>query len=133
MTTRAHVFVFVVVLLSIAFVGLLIRRRYVRSKYGLLWALVSAALVPLALWPDLLEEISDWLGVAYAPTTFLVFALAFVLLVLVHYSFELTRLEERVRTLAEEVAMRELESQTPARPDHEVDSEGPDEEPDDGD
>lgn len=111
MTTRAHIFLFVLTFVSLGFIGLLIRRRYVRSKYGLLWVLVGVALVPLALWPTLLDRISDAIGVAYAPTTFLVVALAFVLLILVHYSFELTRLEERVRTLAEEIAMRELEDE----------------------
>jgi hypothetical protein len=41
----------------------------------------------------------------YSPTIFLLLAVGFLFLVVVHYSWELSRLENRTRTLAEELAL----------------------------
>ena len=50
-------------------------------------------------------SVSEWLGVLYSPTIFLLLAVGFLFLVVVHYSWELSRLENRTRTLAEELAL----------------------------
>jgi hypothetical protein len=62
-------------------------------------------LLPLAAVPGVLNTLSDWLGVFYSPTIFLLVAVGFLFLVVVHYSWELSRLENRTRTLAEELAL----------------------------
>ena len=62
-------------------------------------------LLPLAVVPSVLNTVSEWLGVLYSPTIFLLLAVGFLFLVVVHYSWELSRLENRTRTLAEELAL----------------------------
>jgi Uncharacterized conserved protein (DUF2304) len=59
----------------------------------------------LAAVPGVLNTVSEWLGVLYSPTIFLLLAVGFLFLVVVHYSWELSRLENRTRTLAEELAL----------------------------
>ena len=105
MSTRAHVAVLVVTIVTVALVFRLVGSRQIRSKYGLLWIALSGAMLVVAAFPGLLDSISDLLGVAYPPTAFLLLALAFVLLVIVHYSWELSRTETRLRALAEELAL----------------------------
>jgi hypothetical protein len=66
---------------------------------------IGLLMLPLAAVPGVLNNISDRLGVLYSPAIFLLFAVGFLFLVVVHYSWELSRLENRTRTLAEELAL----------------------------
>lgn len=87
----------------------LIRRRELREKYAILWFLLGATMVNLAAFPELLEWAADRLGVI-EPANLLFFVAVLVLfLVVVHLSWELSRLERKTRRLAEEVAILSLE------------------------
>jgi len=105
MSTAAHVLVLLIVIGAIVFILGLLRQRRLRGKYALLWVGVGVLLFLFALFPDVLVPISDWVGIGYEPATFFLAAIAFLFLLVVHYSFELSRLEERTRTLAEELAL----------------------------
>jgi hypothetical protein len=102
---QAHVLVIIATIVVGFFILRLVRARQLRSKYALLWATIGLLLLPLAAVPGVLNTVSDWLRVAYSPTIFLLFAVGFLFLVVVHYSWELSRLENRTRTLAEELAL----------------------------
>jgi hypothetical protein len=104
-TLRAHVLAIVATFVAIAFILRLVRLRQLRSKYALLWLVTALLLLPLGIAPQLLEPIASWVGVDYAPTAFLVLGLGYLFLVVVHFSWELSRLETRVRLLAEELAL----------------------------
>ena len=105
MTTRAHIFLFVVTLGSVLFTVRLVRTRRLAAKYSMLWLSIGMILVVLAAFPSLLVYVSDRMGVAYAPAAFLLMAIAFLFLLVVHFSWELSRMEERSRRLAEEIAL----------------------------
>jgi hypothetical protein len=105
-STRAHVLVLIVTLSMIVFILRLVRLRQLRSKYALIWLITAIVLLPLGLFPGVLEPIANWLGVDYAPTAFAFVAVGFLFLVVVHFSWELSRLETRVRKLAEELALQ---------------------------
>lgn len=105
LSTRAHVFVVVVTLLSIVFIVRLVRRHHLRSKYSLLWITVALVLATVAIFPGLLARVSRSVGVYYPPATFLILAVGFLFLIVVHFSWEFSRSEERIRVLAEEVAL----------------------------
>jgi hypothetical protein len=109
LTTRAHVLIGFVTIGALAFILRLLRRGQLRSKYAVLWIAAIVPLGLLAVWPGLLTWLSDQAGVFYPPTLFLLAAVAFLFLVVVHFSWELSRLEERSRTLAEEVALLRTE------------------------
>jgi hypothetical protein len=109
MTLRTHVLVLAVTIVAFLFIFRLVRHRQLRSKYALLWLVIGVALLPLAAFPAVLDTVSDWFGVDYAPTTFLFLATGFLFLVAVQFSWELSRLELRVRTIAEEVALLRAE------------------------
>ncbi|UNX55762.1 DUF2304 domain-containing protein [Georgenia sp. TF02-10] len=87
----------------------LLRSRQMREKYATTWVLVCAVVLVLAVFPGLLEGAADLLGIATPVNlVFFVGALA-LLLISVQYSVELSRLEERTRTLAEEAAILRAE------------------------
>ena len=105
MSIRAYVLVLVSTLVTLGVIVKQVRQRKLRAKYALLWLAVGVALLPLALVPDLLDRISALVGVAYGPALLLVIGLAFFALLSLHFSYELSRLEERTRVLAEEAAL----------------------------
>ena len=49
--------------------------------------------------------VSDLFGISYPPATFMLLALSFLLILVLHFSWELSRLEDRTRALAEEHAL----------------------------
>ncbi len=105
MSGRAYVVVVIVTLAMVVGIVRQVRMRRLRAKYALLWLAVGAAITPIALIPDLLDRIATFLGVAYGPAVLLMFGLGFFALLSLHFSCELTRLEERTRVLAEETAL----------------------------
>lgn len=105
MSTRAHVTIAFITLLGLAFVFRLVRRSQLKSKYTVLWLGASTVIVLMVLFPSLLTHLSRLLGIYYPPATFLAIAVGVLFLIVVHYSWELSRSEERVRVLAEEVGL----------------------------
>ena len=83
----------------------MLRRRQLREKYAVLWLLTGAATVPLAFFPGALDVVARELGVVDPPNLVLFLGIVFLLLVCVHLSWEVSRLEEETRVLAEEVAL----------------------------
>ena len=102
---QAHILVIVATVITAFFILRLERAHQLRSKYALLWLVIGLMLLILAAVPGVLNTFSEWLGVLYSPTLFLLLAVGFLFFVVVHYSWELSRLENRTRTLAEELAL----------------------------
>ena len=87
----------------------MLRRKKLREKYAVFWALVAVATLVVATFPSTLVHVSALVGVA-VPANLLFFLASMLLLaVSVQHSAELSRIEERTRVLAEEVALLRLE------------------------
>jgi hypothetical protein len=86
----------------------LLRRKHLREKYAILWVVVAVMTLLVAAFPQIIYWASDLVGVA-VPANLLFFVASMVLLgISVHHSYELGRLEDRSRILAEEVALLRL-------------------------
>lgn len=109
MNIRAHALVVLVTLSCLLFIVRLLRRRQLRAKYAMLWASLGIAIAILAAFPPILDRVSMWLGIFYAPATLFLGATVLLFLIAVHFSWELSRQEDRIRSLAEEVALLRLE------------------------
>ena len=117
MTWQAHVVVVVLAAIPALFVLRLVRRRALRAKYSMLWLAVAGLLLLSALFPFVVDEVTSWFGIENQPAVYLMIAIIFLLVVVMHFSWELSRLEERTRTLAEEIALLRA-----ARPETEVEA-----------
>jgi hypothetical protein len=97
---------------SLVTLGLLfemMRRHRLREKYAVFWALIAVLTLVVAAVPQLLTWAASLVGVA-VPANLLFFAASMLLLVVsVQHSSELGSLEEKTRTLAEEVALLRME------------------------
>jgi hypothetical protein len=105
MSFRAHVIIAILTLVGLAFVVRMVRRHRLKSTYTMLWLSASVVLVVLVAFPTLLTHVSSAVGIYYPPATFLAIAVGVLFLIVVQFSWELSRLEERARVLAEESAL----------------------------
>lgn len=86
----------------------MLRRRRLREKYAVFWGLVALLTLIVAGFPGVLTFFAELVGVA-VPANLLFFVASMTLMVIsVQHSWELGRLEDRSRTLAEEVAFLSL-------------------------
>jgi hypothetical protein len=109
LTGGAHLFIALVTAAAIVFVLRMVRRRQLAGKYALLWIAAAVPLGVLAAFPGLLTWVAEQVGVFYPPALFLLLAVAFLFAIVVQFSYELSRLSERTRRLAEEIALLRAE------------------------
>jgi hypothetical protein len=84
----------------------LIRGRRLKERYALLWLVTGAVLLVLSAWRDGLNTIAGWLGVSgYPPAILFAAATLFVIVVLLHYSTVLSKLDDESTVLAQELAL----------------------------
>ena len=84
----------------------LIRGRRLKERYALLWLVTGVVLLVLAVWRDGLNTIAGWLGVSgYPPAILFAAAILFVIIVLLHYSTVLSKLDDENTLLAQELAI----------------------------
>jgi hypothetical protein len=87
----------------------LLRRRQLAEKYSVLWLVVGILLLVFTAFPGLLTSLSSALGVA-VPTNLMFFVgILFLVGVVLHLSWEVSRLENETRKLAEDLAILQLE------------------------
>lgn len=99
----------------------LVRRRKLSERYALLWMTAASALLVLAVWQRLLYDVSRAVGIYYPPTTFLLIAFGFALLLLLNFSIASSRLAGETRVLAQRLALLEMQLDLAKRPSPEGD------------
>ena len=105
-----------IVILGAAVVGLfviltvlLLVQRKLREKYAVLWVGVGVLTILTLAWPNLLIQLTAFVGVELPVNLLFGIAILLLLGVTFHLSWELSRLEERMRRLAEETAIQRAE------------------------
>ncbi len=84
----------------------LIRGRRLKERYALLWLVTGVVLLVLSVWREGLNTIAGWLGVSgYPPAILFAAAILFVIVVLLHYSTVLSKLDDESTLLAQELAI----------------------------
>ena len=83
----------------------LVRLKALKAKYSILWLTVGTALAIISAVPQILDWTAEKLDIWYQPTLFLLLAIGFLLLLAMHFSYELSRMENRIRILVEEISL----------------------------
>ncbi|GAD35611.1 hypothetical protein CBF90_10130 [Microbacterium sp. AISO3] len=99
------------IVIVIVVTWMLLTRR-LREKYAALWLVIALAVLILGIFPQLLDGLTNLLGVQVPAN--LLFAMAIVLLlgVSLHLSWELSQAEDEIRRTAEEVAILRAQLET---------------------
>ncbi len=107
-TGRLTIVSVVVAIAALVLVFELLRRRRLREKYAVIWVLISLATLVLAVFPTLLRDTADLVGIQ-TPSNLLFFGSVLVLFaVSLQLSREVGLLEDQSRRLAEEVGALHL-------------------------
>ncbi|MFU8945625.1 DUF2304 domain-containing protein [Mycetocola zhadangensis] len=105
MSVTSYVLGIVAALLILVVVIEMLRRGRLRERHALWWMLAGVLALVLGIFPGTLDWVSGLLNIA-VPTNLIFFvSIAILFLVCLQTSSELTTLEDKTRTLAEEVAM----------------------------
>jgi hypothetical protein len=85
------------------FVFELVRRRRLMERYALLWLFSAVILLALAAWKQGLARLSNAVGIYYPPSALFAVTLAFILVLLLHYSLVISRLADQNKILAQKL------------------------------
>lgn len=101
----------------------LMRRGTLRERHAVWWFVGGALALILAIFPQALTWAARTLGIAIPVNLVFFVAIGLLFLVSLQYGAELTRIEEKMRTLAEKTAFNEqrievLETRIAERGDH---------------
>ncbi|MGA2303292.1 MAG: DUF2304 domain-containing protein [Acidimicrobiales bacterium] len=115
--TGVHIIALISALVTLSLIVELSRRRHLHEKYAVMWLAVAVVIAVFAIFPGLFNSIAHGVGVKNPPDLLAVMADLFLLTVCVRFSWEIGRLEDRSRALAEEVALlrKDLDDRTSER------------------
>ena len=99
------IFIIGVGLVLLVFVIEVVRRRRLSEGYALLWIAVGFGGVLLGLARPLVDRFSDTIGVSYGANLVFAGVFVFLLIVAINLSMHVSTLEDKVASLAEEVAL----------------------------
>ncbi len=83
----------------------LVRRRYLRERYALIWIILGTVFLVISIRMNILYGISDLLGFSVPSNALFCFGVFFLLLISLGLSVITSRLAEKNRTLTQEVVL----------------------------
>lgn len=112
MTITSYIFGIVAALLTLIIVVEMLRRRQLRERHAIWWLVAGVLALVIGVFPQALAWAADLVGVELPANLVFFVSIATLFLVCLQHSAELTRLEEKTRTLAEKIAIQELRLQS---------------------
>lgn len=97
-------------LMGLALAGVifaLVRRGYLHGPRAFWWISLACGIMILGLWPRLTDLISRYLGVSYPPILAVIAGFGLLFLKVLSLDLERSRQEQRIRRLAQRVAILE--------------------------
>jgi hypothetical protein len=94
----------------------LVRRRKLKEEYSVLWVATASVLLVLAAWYGALDALRQLIGGSQPSSTLFFFGLAFVIVVLLHFSVRISSLERRITALVQEIALMHVQEPDPPEP-----------------
>lgn len=83
----------------------LIRRNHLKERYSLVWLTASILLILFSVLRHLLDFIAGVIGIYYPPSFLFLLAIAFLLVLLLHFSTIVSSLSESNKRLAQELGI----------------------------
>lgn len=114
MTLTSYIFGVASAVLALVVVIELLRRRHLRERHAIWWLFAGVLALVAGIFPQTLTWAAGLIGIAVPINLVFFVSIAILFLVCLQHSSELTRLESKTRTLAERVAILELEIARPS-------------------
>jgi len=107
-TPVSYVFGILSALLALGVVIEMLRRHRLRERHAIWWLIAGVLALIVGVFPVTLQWAASLIGIEVPINLVFFVSIAVLFLVCLQHSTELTKLEERTRTLAERVSMQEL-------------------------
>lgn len=110
MTLRVRIAVIVILAIGLVAIVNMIKKRTLELKYALTWLFLGIGLLLVALVPGILDVLAAMLGI-YNPMNMIFFlGFLFSLVVIFSLTMSLSRNSDRVRKMAQKIALNEYRS-----------------------
>ena len=106
---RANIFSLVFSVFLFLFIIELIRRKKLLEKYSLLWLAIAVFMMVASLSRRLLDILAESVGIYYPPAALFLVGLLFIVALLLHFSLVISRMSEENKTLAQKIALLEID------------------------
>ena len=93
----------------------LVRRDHIYIRQGFFWIAIAALSLALAIWPGLIDEVGQMLGVAYSPALLLLVAVVVLMVKALLGDIELTKVRRDLRRLNQRIALLEVSEEPDVR------------------
>jgi hypothetical protein len=103
----------VTVLVTLALIFELLRRKALREKYAFVWIVTALIIVIGSIFPEVFFQLSSALGFETFANFVLVFSGLIILFITMQLSLELGKVEDQNQRLAEELALLKMENENP--------------------
>ncbi len=110
MSTLTYALGIVAPLVIFVTVLVLLRRGRMKERHSIWWLTASLLALLVGVFTSVLEALANFVGVQVPINLVFFGGIALLFLVNVQHAGELTRLEDRIRVLAERVALAELDA-----------------------
>lgn len=97
----------IVSILFLIFILLLVRNNKLDEKYSILWIIFSIVIIIFASNKNILENISNLLGIYYAPATLFLIGFSFLVIFIIHLSIVITKQNKSIIKLTQKLALLE--------------------------
>lgn len=99
---------YISILVSFLFLLLIVnmvRKRQLSERFALAWMLIPVLLIVFSSNRGLLERLAALVGIYYAPAIMIPIIFGLFILVSLYFSVKVSKAEQRIKTLAQELAL----------------------------
>lgn len=107
MSIRLNLFAMIGSIILLLIILELVRRKYLRERYSLIWIVTGTLFLLLSIRVDILYRISHFLGFSIPSNALFFFGILFLILIILGLSVITSRLAEKNKTLTQEVVLLE--------------------------
>ncbi len=107
--SRTQIFALISAIALLIIVLELVRQRRLREEYSWLWLAAAVFYLLVAVWPNLIKWLANFIGTTNTVLVLIFLGLLFVILILIQYSVRLSRLTNQVKDLAQHMAILDCE------------------------
>ena len=105
MSTRLNLFAIIGSIILLLIILELVRRKYLRERYSLIWIVTGGLFLLLSIRVDILSRISYFLGFSIPSNALFFFGILFLILIILGLSVITSRLTEKNKILTQEVVL----------------------------
>lgn len=109
MNSQSRILAIAISLCLLILIFELVRRKRLKEKYALLWLFSGGIILILATFNNILQRITNLLGIILPVNTVFFLGILFIILINIHFSLVISNLSEQNKKIAQKLSLLELE------------------------